>query len=82
MSSTNVRISAESRDTLRRLAREEGAPMQLILDKAVERYRREKFLRDANEDFVALRKNTKAWKEELKERDLWEQTIGDGLEDA
>jgi hypothetical protein len=44
MPSAIVRISAESRETLRRLAREEGKPMQSVLDKAVERYRREKLL--------------------------------------
>ena len=42
MASANVRISAKSRDTLRRLAREEGKRMQSILDEAIERYRREK----------------------------------------
>ena len=80
MPSANVRISSESRDTLRRLAREEREPMQAILDRAIERYRREKFLRDANADYAALRKNARAWKEELKERELWEQTLSDGLD--
>ena len=81
MPSTNVRISAESRDVLRRLAHEEGEAMQSILDKAVEQYRREKFLRDANADFAALRRNSKAWKEQLAERELWDRTLMDGLED-
>jgi len=53
--------------------------MQAVLDKAIEHYRREKFLRDANADYAALRRNPKAWKEELKERALWEQTLSDGL---
>ena len=48
--------------------------MQAILDQAIERYRREKFVLDANADYAVLRKNSKAWKEELKERELWEQT--------
>ena len=80
MPSAIVRISAESRETLRRLAREEGKPMQSVLDKAVERYRRENFLQDANADFATLRKNSKAWAAELAEREMWEQTLGDGLE--
>ncbi len=53
--------------------------MQAVLDKAIERYRREKFLRDANADFAALKRNRRAWKEELKERELWEHTLSDGL---
>jgi len=51
----NVRISASSHELLRRLAEEEGESMHAILDKAIERYRRERFLRAANEDYQALR---------------------------
>jgi len=81
MASTNVRISSTSQEILRRLAREEKQPMQVILDKAVERYRRARFLNGANADFTALRNNSGAWKEVLAERRLWETTAADGLED-
>jgi hypothetical protein len=81
MASTNVRISSTSHEILRRLAREEKQPMQVILDKAVERYRRARFLNSANADFAALRNNSGAWKEVLAERRLWETTAADGLED-
>ena len=64
---------------LRQLAEEEQQSMQAILDRALERYRRENFLRAANADFEALRCDPKAWKEELRERELWEQTLADGL---
>ena len=53
--------------------------MQAVLDKAPELHRRDRFLRDANADFAALRRDKKAWREELQERDLWEQTVADGL---
>ena len=53
--------------------------MQAVLDKALERYRRESFLRAANTDYAALRNDPKAWKEELRERELWEQALADGL---
>jgi predicted kinase len=81
MPAGTVRISGSSREALRRLAREEGRSMQAVLDHAIERYRRERFLIGANADFAALRKNSKAWKEEQAERELWEQTLGDHLED-
>ena len=80
MPSANVRISPESRQTLRLLAREAGESMQAVLDKAIETYRREKFLREANAEFAALRSNPKAWKDELEERRLWDQTLMDGIE--
>ena len=53
--------------------------MQTVLDKAIEHYRRDTFLRDANADFAALKSNPKAWEKELKERELLKQTLTDGL---
>jgi hypothetical protein len=62
------------------MAEEEQESMQSVLDRALERYRREKFLRAANADYEALRCDPRAWKEELRERELWEQTLADGLD--
>ena len=81
MASTSVKISPDTRETLERLAREEGKSIESVLDRAVEHYRREAFLRDANSDFAALKKDRKAWEEELAERKLWEPALLDGLED-
>jgi hypothetical protein len=53
--------------------------MSAVLDKVLEYYRREKFLRGANADFAALKRDPKVWDEELAERTLWEQTLVDGL---
>lgn len=39
----------------------------------------EEFLAKANQAYADLRKNSEAWQEELAERELWEQTIGDGV---
>lgn len=75
----NVRISPHAHALLRQLAEDEDNSMQAVLDKAIERYRRDKFLRDANADFATLKRDTKAWRKELKERELWEQTLTDGL---
>ena len=75
----NVRISPHAHDLLRQIAEEEQQSMQSVLDRALERYRREKFLRAANADFAALRNDHSAWKDELRERELWEQTSSDGL---
>ena len=78
--SPNVRISPHTHALLRQLAAEANESMQSILDAAVERYRRERFLRAANADYAKLKRNPKAWKEELRERALWEQALGDGLD--
>jgi hypothetical protein len=75
----NFRISPRAHDLLRQIAEEEQQSMQSVLDRALERYRREKFQRAANADFAALRNDRSAWKDELSERELWEQTSSDGL---
>ena len=59
----NVRISARAHELLRQLAEEEQRSMQSILDRALERYRRERFLRGASADFAALKQDPKSWNE-------------------
>lgn len=76
----NIRISSQTHASLRQLARESGESMQAVLERAVERYRRERFLRAANAEFAALKHNTKAWKEEIRERAIWKQTLEDHLD--
>jgi hypothetical protein len=55
--------------------------MQAVLDKAIEAYRRERFLYDTNAAFAALRADPEAWREELAERDVMDAALGDGLLD-
>lgn len=75
-----VRITPRSKAILNALSRQEGKPMQAVLDEALEKYRRDKLLDAANEAFAALRKDPAAWKREQSERALWDQTSVDGLE--
>jgi predicted DNA-binding protein len=77
MSSTNIRISAQGREILRELARQEGEPMAAVLERAIERYRRQKFLEAANDSYGALKANPKQWREETAERRLWDRTNDD-----
>lgn len=55
--------------------------MQTVLDEAIERYQRDKFLDDVNSAYANLRNDPKAWKEEQAERALWDKTLADGLKD-
>ena len=75
-----VRISPHAHELMRQLAEEEQDYMQSVLDRAIERYRRERFLRAANHEFQALKADPKAWKHEEQERTLWEQSVKDGLD--
>lgn len=80
MASTTVRISKETRETLRELAEQVGQPIQKVLDNAVEAYRRQCILEQANAAYAALRADAEAWREEQSERQQWEGTLADGLE--
>ena len=77
--SPNIRISPQARAILRQLAKHEGKSMQSVLDDAIERYRRDRFLDEVNAAYAALRSDPKAWKEEAAERALWDRTLADGL---
>jgi hypothetical protein len=76
----NIRISARSKAALRELSRQEGKPMQTVLDDAIERYRRDVFFRELDEGYARLQSNPEAWREELAERQLWDTALDDGLE--
>ncbi len=76
----STRISEPTRDVLRKLAEESGESLQAILDKAVEMYRRQRFLEESNRAFGALRANAAAWKAEQAERADWDITVGDDLD--
>ncbi len=80
MQSVNVRISSQSYQVLKSLSQEEGQSMQAVIDEALEDLRRRKMLEATNEAFSALKATSKKWKAELEERELWENTLSDGVE--
>ncbi len=79
MAQTTVRISEKTRNTLRNLARAEKQSMQLVLEQAVETYRRKRFLEQLNRDFTDLKQDKEAWAELRQEYELWDETLDDGL---
>ncbi len=79
MSQATVRISERTRETLREIAHAEEESMQAILEKAVEEYRRKRFLEDLNAAYATFRSDREAWTAFEAERAEWETTLGDGL---
>ena len=61
------------------MAKAQSSSMQAILDKAIEAFRRQKFLESVNAGYAALRSDPTAWDDELRERSDWDQTLLDGL---
>ena len=77
----STRVSEPTREILRTLSERSGESMQAILDKAVELYRRQQFLEEANRAYETLRRNPKLWKAEQAERSVWNSTLMDGQEE-
>jgi predicted DNA-binding protein len=77
-----LRVSEESFVRLNNMARRLGISKQEIIDEALEKLERVNLMQQANEAYARLRKNPEEWREEERERDLWESALGDGLEDA
>ena len=77
----STRISQPTREALRKLAEQSGESMQALVEKAVETYRRQRFLEESNRAFEALRANPETWKTERAEREAWDMTLADGLEE-
>jgi predicted transcriptional regulator len=80
MPSTSIRIDEHALAVLRELARKQRQPLQTILKEAIDSYRREKFLEEANAAFAVLRTDPEAWREEQRDREIWDRAIEDGLE--
>lgn len=75
-----VELGKTSYRTLQELAARSGESIQEILDKAIEQYRRQTFLEEANQAYTALRNNPEIWADEIAERAAWDVTLADGLE--
>jgi len=78
--STMVRISEQAHLRLRELAAQDGEPMQTVLDKALEQYRRQKFLEECDVAYAALQQDSETWADYQEELAAWEVTSMDGLE--
>ncbi len=77
MPTVTVPISERAHETLRSLAERDGQPVETVLDRAIEEYRRKTFLDQANEAFRALRDDPEAWRSEQEERALWDVALLD-----
>lgn len=78
MAQTTVRITEETREQLRLLARESHESIQQILAKAVETYRRQRILEVTNAAYAAWKADPDQWAKERDERALWETALADG----
>jgi hypothetical protein len=79
---TTIRVDEQTREKARALSCEMGVPIQEVVARAVEAYRRQWLFDCADRAYEALRADPKAWAEVEEERRLWDNTLLDGLEEA
>lgn len=80
MDTIPVRVKKTLHKDLKNLAEQLHKPMQMVLEEALEAYRRQQFFDELDTKAVALKQDKIAWQEELEERNAWDVTIADGLE--
>ncbi len=76
MASTTVRVSVKTRDVLHTLSQKQSKSVQEVTEAAIENYRRQSLLAEANAAYVQL--DIESWQGELI---AWDETLADGLED-
>ncbi|HSO54615.1 MAG TPA: toxin-antitoxin system protein [Actinomycetes bacterium] len=74
-------MSELTHELLHKLAAASGEPLQKVLERAVENYRREQFYAELDAAYARLQADPVAWEEELAERAEWDATLADGLDD-
>jgi predicted DNA-binding protein len=81
VATSTVRIPDRTRQTLADLSSETGESLQDIIAAAVEQYRRNRILEQANQAYAALKSDPEAWQKLLDERSEWDDTLADDLDD-
>ena len=76
-----MRISENTAKNLDELAKSIGKSKQVILEKAIQAYAREQFLKKTNEEYSQLKQDTKAYAHYEKESKDWDVALQDGLVD-
>lgn len=79
MSTTTMRVSLKTRNTIQELAEDTGMTMQDIIDRAVAAYQRQQLLEATNAAYAALKNDPEAWNALLEERAVWDVTLDDAL---
>ena len=77
----NVRVDPRTHSTLRELSAEYDETMSSLLAEAVGDLKRKRFLEAANADYAALAKDPDASRAEKDDRDAWDATLLDGLDE-
>ncbi len=76
-----MRVSYETRAMVDELAKQLGLPLQTVVAQAVEAYRRQLIIEEANAAYARLRADSDAARIFDDEHAVFEAALGDGLAD-
>jgi predicted transcriptional regulator len=76
-----IAVSDDTLSKLHEIANWSNSTIDDVLLTSIEEYYRKEFFAECDRGYERLRADPVAWQEELEERDLWDNAIGDGLED-
>ncbi len=79
--SLTMRVDKATRQSVEEIARHAGSSMQEVVAQAVEAYRRQILVDEANVAYARLRADTAASQAFDREHEIWEQALDDGLRD-
>ncbi len=77
-----LRVNERTHEKVRRMSSESHLSMQEITDRAIEAYRRQQILEQANAVYATMRLSPQDWQGVEEERAELDATLADGLEEA
>ena len=78
---TTIKVSAETRDRLKKLADAEQSTMEAALAKVLDQAEEARFWQGVKDDYARLQDDPEQWSDYVNELAEWDQTVGDGLGD-
>lgn len=81
MTTSIIRVATTFHQKIKSMAKEQKSSMQLILNKALYEYENILFFQEANRGYERLKRDPKAWAEELAERKIFEGTLMDDIDE-
>jgi predicted transcriptional regulator len=79
---TTIKVSVETRDRLKRLADEDHLTLDAELAQTLDKAEDQRFWAGARADYARLQADPAEWADYVGELAEWDQTAGDGLNDA
>lgn len=78
---TTIKVSAQTRDRLKRLADEDHLTMDAELAQTLDKAEETRFWASVREDYARLQADPREWDGYVSELAEWDNTAGDGLDD-